>query len=107
MSLVRATWPGLSTKEYWRRIPKSSCACPSILDSPGRKQAICVYVIGCMTLRTHPHQRGTLAMITTFSCSQARRRIRRLFALVARGHSFVITKNGREICRLVYAEAKE
>ena len=46
-------------------------------------------------------------MITTLSCSQARRRIRRLFALVARGHTFVITKNGREIYRLVNAEAKE
>jgi antitoxin (DNA-binding transcriptional repressor) of toxin-antitoxin stability system len=45
-------------------------------------------------------------MITTFSCSQARRRIRRLYALVAKGHSFVITKNGREMCRLMAAEAK-
>ena len=39
-------------------------------------------------------------MRTTLSFSQARRRIRRLFALVAKGHSFVITKNGRVICRL-------
>ncbi|MGH8384273.1 MAG: type II toxin-antitoxin system prevent-host-death family antitoxin [Pseudomonas sp.] len=46
-------------------------------------------------------------MITILSCSQARRRIRRLLALVARGHSFVLTKNGREVCRLLGAEAKE
>jgi antitoxin (DNA-binding transcriptional repressor) of toxin-antitoxin stability system len=46
-------------------------------------------------------------MITTLSCSQARRRLRRLFVLVAQGKIFVITKNGREICRLVNAEAKE
>lgn len=45
-------------------------------------------------------------MTTTFSCTQARRRVRRLFALVAQGHSFVITKHGREMCRLMAAEAK-
>lgn len=44
-------------------------------------------------------------MITTLSCSQARRR--RLIVLVAQGNIVVITKNGREICRLVNAEAKE
>jgi prevent-host-death family protein len=44
-------------------------------------------------------------MLTTVSCSQARRRLRRLIALVAQGHSFVITKNGRAICRLEGAEA--
>ncbi|MNQ89831.1 hypothetical protein D3C85_1051490 [compost metagenome] len=43
-------------------------------------------------------------MRTTFSCSQARRRLRRLFALVDQGHSFVITKNVRAICRLVGTE---
>lgn len=46
-------------------------------------------------------------MLTTFTCSQARRRIRRLIALIAQGHNFVITKNGREMCRLMGAEAKE
>ena len=49
--------------------------------------------------------RGTSVMITTFACSQARRRLRRLLALVSLGHSFVITKNGREVCRLM-AEAE-
>lgn len=39
-------------------------------------------------------------MRTTLPLSQARRRLRRLIALVATGQSFVITKNGREICRL-------
>jgi antitoxin (DNA-binding transcriptional repressor) of toxin-antitoxin stability system len=46
-------------------------------------------------------------MLTTFTCSQARRRIRRLLVLIAQGHNFVITKNGREMCRLVAAESKE
>lgn len=45
-------------------------------------------------------------MLTTVSYSQARRRSRRLFVLVAQGHSFVITKSGREMCRLEGAEAK-
>ncbi|POF41146.1 hypothetical protein B0D71_18085 [Pseudomonas laurylsulfativorans] len=44
-------------------------------------------------------------MRTHVSCSQARRRLRRLLALVAQGHSFVITKNGREICWLEGTEA--
>jgi len=44
-------------------------------------------------------------MFTTISCSQARRRLRRLIALVAQGHSFVITKKGRAICRLEGAGA--
>jgi hypothetical protein len=39
-------------------------------------------------------------MSTTFSCSQTHRRLRRLFALIAQGQSFVITKNGRVICRM-------
>jgi antitoxin (DNA-binding transcriptional repressor) of toxin-antitoxin stability system len=41
-------------------------------------------------------------MLTTVSCSQARRR---LIALVAQGHSLVITKNGRAFCRLEGIEA--
>lgn len=46
-------------------------------------------------------------MLTTFSCSQARRRIRRLLAMVAQGHIFVITKNGKAVCLLVDAEVEE
>lgn len=39
-------------------------------------------------------------MLTTLACSQARRRLRRLLALAAQGHTFVITKNGRAMCEL-------
>jgi prevent-host-death family protein len=46
-------------------------------------------------------------MRTTFSKSQARRRMRRLLALVAQGHTFVITKHGKAVCRLMDAEAEE
>ncbi|MFJ3523572.1 type II toxin-antitoxin system Phd/YefM family antitoxin [Pseudomonas sp. NPDC090203] len=46
-------------------------------------------------------------MPVTFTCSQARRRLRRLIALVAQGHTFVITKNGRPVCRLSGIEAEE
>jgi len=44
--------------------------------------------------------RDTPTMRSTIPLSQARRRIRRLIALVPTGQSFVITKDGREICRL-------
>lgn len=44
-------------------------------------------------------------MRTTFSKSQARRRMRRLFALVARGHTIAISKHGKVACLLVGAEA--
>ncbi|WP_283188846.1 type II toxin-antitoxin system prevent-host-death family antitoxin [Pseudomonas sp. PMCC200344] len=45
-------------------------------------------------------------MTTTLSVSQARRRLRRLIVLVVQGHTFVLTKNGKEMCRLVSAEEK-
>lgn len=45
------------------------------------------------------YMKGAKAMqTTTLSCSQARRRLRRLLALAALGHSFIITKNGRKMC---------
>ena len=34
-------------------------------------------------------------MVTIISMSQARRRLRRIAALVAKGHVFVVTKNGK------------
>lgn len=34
-------------------------------------------------------------MITVISMSQARRRLRRIAQLVAKGHVFIVTKNGR------------
>ncbi len=40
-------------------------------------------------------------MCTTFSKTQARRRLRRLLALVGQGHTFVITKHGKVACLLV------
>lgn len=46
-------------------------------------------------------------MLMTFTCSQARRRLRRLVALAAQGHTFVITKNGRPVCRLSAIQAEE
>ena len=45
-------------------------------------------------------------MTTILSVSQARRRLRRLIALVVQGHTFVLTKNGKEMCRLVSTEEK-
>jgi len=41
------------------------------------------------------------AMRTTYSKSQARRRMRRLLVLVAQGQTFVITQNGKAACLLV------
>ncbi|PYD13589.1 hypothetical protein DND36_29695 [Pseudomonas savastanoi pv. glycinea] len=46
-------------------------------------------------------------MRTSFPCNQARRRPRRLLALAALDHNFVITKNGRESCRLIGISAEE
>jgi len=43
-------------------------------------------------------------MLTTIPLSQARRRLRRLVAVVAKGHAFIITKNGKP---LVLMEAPE
>jgi len=43
-------------------------------------------------------------MLTTIPLSQARRRLRRLVALVAKGHTFIITLNGKP---LVVLEAPE
>lgn len=43
-------------------------------------------------------------MLTTIPLSQARRRLRRLVALVAKEHAFIITKNGKP---LVLLEAPE
>jgi len=43
-------------------------------------------------------------MLTTIPLCQARRRLRRLVALVAKGHSFIITQNGKP---LVLLEAPE
>lgn len=43
-------------------------------------------------------------MRTTYSKSQTRCRIRRLLVLVAQGHTFVITQQGKEVCLFVKAE---
>jgi antitoxin (DNA-binding transcriptional repressor) of toxin-antitoxin stability system len=40
-------------------------------------------------------------MYKSFSKSQARRRLRRLLALVSQGHTFVITKYGKAACLLL------
>lgn len=39
-------------------------------------------------------------MLTTIPMGQARRRLRRLVALVAKGHVFIITKNGKPLVLL-------
>lgn len=44
-------------------------------------------------------------MRTTYSKSQARRRMRRLLVLVAQGQTFVITQQGIAACLLVQVEA--
>jgi antitoxin (DNA-binding transcriptional repressor) of toxin-antitoxin stability system len=44
-------------------------------------------------------------MRTTYSKSQARRRMRRLLVLVAQGQTFVITQKGKAACLLVQVEA--
>ncbi|MHC8357689.1 type II toxin-antitoxin system prevent-host-death family antitoxin [Pseudomonas sp. LB3P81] len=44
-------------------------------------------------------------MLTVISCCQARRRLRRLLALVEQGHIVVITKNGVAMCKLIGVEA--
>ncbi len=46
-------------------------------------------------------------MRTTYSKSEARRRIRRLLVLVAQGHTFVITQQGKAACLLVRAEEQQ
>lgn len=45
-------------------------------------------------------------MRTTYSKSQARRRLRRLLVLIAQGHAFVITRQGKAACLLVQVEAQ-
>lgn len=45
-------------------------------------------------------------MRTTYSKSQARRRMRRLLVLVAQGPVFVITQQGKAACLLVQVEAQ-
>jgi hypothetical protein len=47
------------------------------------------------------HSRGAPAMYKSFSKSQARRRLRRLLALVSQGQTFVITKHGKAACLLL------
>jgi len=44
-------------------------------------------------------------MLTIMRCCQARRRLRRLLALVEQGHTVVITKNGVAMCKLIGVEA--
>lgn len=44
-------------------------------------------------------------MLTAYSKSQARRRLRRLLVLVEQGQRFVITQRGKAICLLEQAEA--
>lgn len=39
-------------------------------------------------------------MLTTIPMGQARKRFRRLVALVAKGHTFIITKNGKPLVLL-------
>ncbi|MNO29482.1 type II toxin-antitoxin system [compost metagenome] len=39
-------------------------------------------------------------MLTIIPMSQARRRFRRLVTLVTKGHSFIITKNGKPLVLL-------
>ncbi|MGE1526475.1 type II toxin-antitoxin system Phd/YefM family antitoxin [Pseudomonas putida] len=39
-------------------------------------------------------------MLTIIPMSQAHRRLRRLVALVAKGHTFIITKNGKPLVLL-------
>lgn len=39
-------------------------------------------------------------MLTIIPMSQARRRLRRLVALVAKAHTFIITKNGKPLVLL-------
>jgi len=46
-------------------------------------------------------------MYKIISCSQARRRFRRILVMIAQGHTFVLTKNGKAVCLLVYVEAAE
>lgn len=46
-------------------------------------------------------------MHTIINCSQARRRLRRLLALVKQGHTIVITRNGVAMCKLKRVEAGE
>jgi antitoxin (DNA-binding transcriptional repressor) of toxin-antitoxin stability system len=45
-------------------------------------------------------------MLTVYSKSQARRRLRRLLVLVEQGQRFVITQRGKAICLLEQAEAQ-
>ncbi|MCS8129953.1 type II toxin-antitoxin system prevent-host-death family antitoxin [Pseudomonas aeruginosa] len=46
-------------------------------------------------------------MLTIIPVSQARRRLRRLVALVAKGHTFIITKNGKPLVLLDAPEPSE
>ncbi|MFJ1338263.1 type II toxin-antitoxin system Phd/YefM family antitoxin [Pseudomonas caricapapayae] len=39
------------------------------------------------------------------SATQARRRFRRVMKLLQEGHSYVITKNGKPVCKLVPPDA--
>lgn len=55
----------------------------------------------------HEHRLlGSSAMIYRISRSQARRRFRRLVALIAQDQSFVIAENGRAMCLLVSARRR-
>ncbi|MFG0755441.1 type II toxin-antitoxin system Phd/YefM family antitoxin [Pseudomonas sp. TYF_14] len=46
-------------------------------------------------------------MVTVIPMSQARRRLRRIVALVAKGHLFVVTKNGKPCVMIEEAEKQK
>ncbi|AVD91472.1 MULTISPECIES: type II toxin-antitoxin system Phd/YefM family antitoxin [Pseudomonas] len=46
-------------------------------------------------------------MVTVIPMSQARRRLRRIVALVAKGHVFVVTKNGKPLATIEAPEESE
>lgn len=46
-------------------------------------------------------------MVTVIPMSQARRRLKRIVALVAKGHVFVVTKNGKPCVMIEVAEKQK
>jgi len=46
-------------------------------------------------------------MVTVIPMSQARRRLRRIVALVAKGYVFVVTKNGKPLATIEAPEESE
>jgi hypothetical protein len=87
------------------REPLLCCICADLDVGHVLRQHMGHIGIGVKIYSLEHHLRSASVMSTTFSCSHARRRLRRLFALVAQGQSFVIRKNGRVICRLEGAKA--